>query len=197
MINNASELPSAHGFRQSTTTTNGGGITRQTNYTSKRNTTTNLAHSSIRRKFLYSKEGEAATLLPHDSFPVEATETDQHFSVPFNQMFVFPQSQIPCHPESVKDMIRQLPNSLRQLVTNVTVMASKAATTRYLQLQQPIFLASDGGAIPGRASYGWIIQIGEHQIARGKGPTFGSDPRSFRAEGYGMASAMLYLRLLQ
>jgi hypothetical protein len=154
-------------------------------------------HSSISRKFLYSKEGEAATLLPHDSFPMEATGTDQHFSVPFTQMFAFPQAQIPCHPESVKDMIRQLPNSLQQLVTNVTVMASEAATTIYLQLQQPIFLASDGGAIPGRASYGWIIQIGEHQIAKGKGPTFGSDPRSFRAEGYGMASAMLYLQLLQ
>jgi hypothetical protein len=58
-------------------------------------------------------------------------------------------------------------------------------------------IASDGGAIPGRASYGWILQIGPTQIAKGKGPTHGDNPRSFRAEGYGMASALLYLRILQ
>jgi hypothetical protein len=52
-------------------------------------------------------------------------------------------------------------------------------------------------AIETKFSYGWIIQIGDHQIAKGKRPTFVSDPPSFRAEGYGMASAMLYLRLLQ
>lgn len=55
----------------------------------------------------------------------------------------------------------------------------------------------DGGAIPGRASYGWIIQIGDFPIARGKGPALGDDPRSFRAEGYGMASGLQYLRLIQ
>jgi hypothetical protein len=154
-------------------------------------------YSSIHRKFLYSKEGKAATLPPHESFPVEAAETYQHFSKPFMQIFSFPQSQTLCYPESVKDMIQQLPTSLQHLVNNVTVMASKAETTSYLQLKQPIFLASDGSAIPGQASYEWIIQIGEHQIAKGKGSTFGSYPRSFRAEGYGMASAMLYLRLLQ
>jgi hypothetical protein len=76
-------------------------------------------------------------------------------------------------------------------------MAREEEMASYIQLQQPILLASDGGAIPGRASYGWIIQIGSKQIAKGKGPMFGTDPRSFQAEGYSMASALLYLRLLQ
>jgi hypothetical protein len=58
-------------------------------------------------------------------------------------------------------------------------------------------MASDGGAIPGRASYGWIIQMGTTKLAKGKGPTHGDNPRLFRAESYGMASALLYLRLLQ
>jgi hypothetical protein len=66
-----------------------------------------------------------------------------------------------------------------------------------LQAKQIIRIASDGGAIPGRASYGWIIQIGATPIVKGKGPAHGDDPRSFRAEGYGMASALVYLRLLQ
>jgi hypothetical protein len=34
-------------------------------------------------------------------------------------------------------------------------------------------------------------------VAKGKGPAYGDDPRSFRAEGYGMASALVYLSLLQ
>ena len=37
----------------------------------------------------------------------------------------------------------------------------------------------------------------DYTVAKGKGPAYGDDPRSFRAEGYGMASALLYLRLLQ
>jgi hypothetical protein len=76
-------------------------------------------------------------------------------------------------------------------------MATEEEITRCLDLQQPILLASNGGAILGRASYGWILQIGTTQIAKGKGPTHGGDPRSFPAKGYGMASVLLYLRLLQ
>jgi hypothetical protein len=76
-------------------------------------------------------------------------------------------------------------------------IASKAEIRQCIESAQIIQIASDGGAIPGRASHGWILQIGTTKIAKGKGPTFGDDPRSFRAEGYGMASALLYLRLLQ
>jgi hypothetical protein len=94
-------------------------------------------------------------------------------------------------------MIQQLPPSLKSLVEHREVLASKEDTNRCLEQQQQIYLASDGGAIPGQASYGWILQIGDTQIAKGKGPTFGDNPRSFRAEGYGMASALVYLRLIQ
>jgi hypothetical protein len=45
--------------------------------------------------------------------------------------------------------------------------------------------------------YGWILQIGDTPVAKGKGSAYGNDPRSFHAEGYGMASALVYLRLLQ
>jgi hypothetical protein len=40
------------------------------------------------------------------------------------------------------------------------------------------------------------LQIGTAPIAKGNGPTFGDDPRLFRAEVYGMAIALLYLRFL-
>ncbi len=48
-----------------------------------------------------------------------------------------------------------------------------------------------------RAPFGWIIQVGDTIITRGKGLAYGPDLRSFWAEGYGMASRLLFIRLLQ
>jgi hypothetical protein len=52
-------------------------------------------------------------------------------------------------------------------------------------------------SIPGRVANGWILQVGETQIAKGKGPVYGNNPRSFQAKGYGMASALLYLHVTE
>jgi hypothetical protein len=79
----------------------------------------------------------------------------------------------------------------------------RAFNFAWMDDQQQMRLASDGGVIiPGRASYGWILQqvVGELvlPIAKGKGPAHGDDPCSFQAEGYyDMASGLLYLSLLQ
>jgi hypothetical protein len=94
-------------------------------------------------------------------------------------------------------MIKELHPSLQALVKHVERLATDTEIETCLAAKQIICIASDGGAIPGRASYGWIIQIGQTPIAKGKGPTYGDNPRSFRAEGYGMASALLYFCLLQ
>jgi hypothetical protein len=42
-----------------------------------------------------------------------------------------------------------------------------------------------------------MVQIGDAKVAKGKGPTYGNDLRSFRVEGYEMASVLVYLQLLQ
>jgi hypothetical protein len=153
--------------------------------------------ASVRRKFRYFKEGTETPEIPTLSIPVEAEESATHFLVPYTQMFVFPRKTYPNCPDTIRHRINQLPTSLKQLVDNVEVLASDEAIQECFDAQQHIRLASDGGAIPGRASFGWILQVGDVQIAKGKGPAFGDDPRSFRAEGYGMASGLLYLRLIQ
>jgi hypothetical protein len=94
-------------------------------------------------------------------------------------------------------MKMQLPESIQRLVNNVELMATETEVKWCLDNQQPLRLASGGGAYPGRASYGWIIQLGDSPVAKGNGPAYGDAPRSFRAEGYGMASALVYLSLLQ
>jgi hypothetical protein len=134
---------------------------------------------------------------PSDSFPVDIVKTNGHFQVSFKQIFPFPHRREPNHPETLRHRIRQLPESLRQLVNNIEILVPEDTMEQCLDRQEPIYIASDGGAIAGRASFGWIIQIGTTIIAKGKGPTFGDDPRSFRAEGYGMASAIIFTCLLQ
>ena len=153
--------------------------------------------SSVRRKFQFARRGTIVPCVPEESIPVDVTATATHQQVAFSQMFPLPSRPEILPATNIKEMIDQLPKSLQQLVNHIETMASEEDVNRCLQLQHPIYLASDGGAIPGRASYGWILQIGDTKIARGKGPTYGDDTRSFRAEGYGMASALLYLRMIQ
>jgi hypothetical protein len=156
-----------------------------------------IYHSTVRRNLLFMPCSTQVTDLPCDSIPVEPLKSAQHYQVNYNQIFPYPHQPTKCAPERIWDMIRQLPPSLRNLVQHVQSLATEQEIETCLQANQTIRIASDGGAIPGRASYGWILQIGAIQIAKGKGPTHGGDPRSFRAEGYGMAAALLYLRLLQ
>jgi hypothetical protein len=75
----------------------------------------------------------------------------------------------------------------------VETLSADPELTQILQADQILRL----GAIPRRESYGWIIQIGNTPIAKGKGPAHGNDPHSFQAEDYGMASALVFLQLLQ
>jgi hypothetical protein len=86
--------------------------------------------------------------------------------------------------------------SIRHLVNNIKLVVSEDTMEQCLMRQESLYIASDSGAIPGRASFGWIIQIGNSVITKGKGPTYGDDPHSFRAEGYGMASALVFTSLL-
>jgi hypothetical protein len=64
-----------------------------------------------------------------------------------------------------------------------------------LTLDQPrvIEVASDGGAREDLGSSGWEIEVQQEIIWQCKGATFGLMPGSFRAESYGMLSALLFL----
>jgi hypothetical protein len=54
-------------------------------------------------------------------------------------------------------------------------------------------LVSDEGAGHLQGSAGWIITVGSCRIIRGQCPVPGFDPRSYRAEGYGMIGGLLFL----
>jgi hypothetical protein len=56
-----------------------------------------------------------------------------------------------------------------------------------------LYLVSDGGAKDDLGSFGWELAIGRTVLWTCKGPTFGLDPRSFRAESYGLISVLVFL----
>jgi hypothetical protein len=86
--------------------------------------------------------------------------------------------------DSIYDLIVAQPTSRQEFHQNIESSINKTAIADLLASLAPILLASDGGSVPGWGSLGWVFQVGNHIIARGKGPAYGPDPRSFWAEGY-------------
>ncbi len=66
-------------------------------------------------------------------------------------------------------MKQQLPDSIQKLGENVELLATETEVRWALDNQKPLRVASNGGAYPGRASYGWLIQLGDTLVAKGKG----------------------------
>jgi hypothetical protein len=117
--------------------------------------------------------------MPNEYIPVEPERNQNHYQVLFHQIFPFPHETTKHYPEKVANMISQLHPSLWDLVGHIKSPATEQEFTTSLEANQIICIASDGGAIPGRVSYGWKIQIGNTPIAKEKGPMHGDDPRSF------------------
>jgi hypothetical protein len=80
---------------------------------------------------------------------------------------------------------------------DIDLAMTEQALAKLLEMPTPIYLTSDGGAVPGKGSFGWVIQVGDTIIACGKGLAYGPDPCLFGAKGYGMGSGLLFLYLLQ
>jgi Reverse transcriptase-like len=63
-------------------------------------------------------------------------------------------------------------------------------------MTHPLIIASDGSVQDHRASYGWIIATQEGtRLVQCKGPAYGYRITSFRAEGYGILSAIRFIHL--
>jgi hypothetical protein len=152
---------------------------------------------TTRRTTRYALQGERVTTIPLTSQPVEVDTTKDGYVIQGIETFLAHPPVSEATPATLQDWIRLQPQSHQELLQEVELAADETEIAELLAKPAPILLASDGGAVPGRGSFGWVLQIGSQIIARGKGPAYGPDPRSFRAEGYGMASGLLFLRVIQ
>jgi hypothetical protein len=84
----------------------------------------------------------------------------------------------------------------RMLLQNLAIMVTNQDLHNSIQTR--IIIASDGSVQGTQASFAWIIatEYGQRR-ARCKGLAYGWKPSSYRAEGYGILSAIQFLRLMQ
>jgi hypothetical protein len=89
---------------------------------------------------------------------------------------------------------------LRHIIGDIDITRSESGI-RELIAERSIFeAASDGGFDPdtGISSFGWVMAINKNIIARGRGEAQAHPymAESFRAEGYGLTSVLLFIRNL-
>jgi hypothetical protein len=101
--------------------------------------------------------------IPRDFTPAipVRTRNGRQQQIPFTQLYPFPRPMIEHgEPETVRHMIRHLHPSLKSLVQTVEQLATKAEIVNVIASRKFILIPSNSGAIPGRALYAWILQIG-------------------------------------
>jgi hypothetical protein len=92
------------------------------------------------------------------------------------------------------------PAHLEHIIGTVAIHSAEHEITNLFTNNPKIEIASDGGHEPstGISTFGWVVAANSIIIAKGKGPTqvHPSLAESFRSEGYGLASACLFLQNL-
>lgn len=92
------------------------------------------------------------------------------------------------------------PEHLKHLVGKIRLIASIEEIQSVITERSDFIIASDGGHDPdsGISSFGWALAVNATVVAKGRGPVQAAPmlAESFRAEGYGLASACLFARNL-
>jgi hypothetical protein len=98
-------------------------------------------------------------------------------------------------PTTLNQRIQQLAHWQTPLLQHLTHQQNKQHLHQLLSKETPtnFEIASDGGAREDLGSFEWNIALAQTTLGKCKGPTFGLLPGSFRAESYGMLSALLFL----
>jgi hypothetical protein len=87
------------------------------------------------------------------------------------------------------EYIASLPQWENFLFTNV-VIYERTLLLHCLRTEPELYLAANGGAAEFRGSFGCVVATGDRILAECGGLTEGADPKSFRAEGYGLLTIL-------
>ena len=96
-------------------------------------------------------------------------------------------------PSSITDIMPTMDDWEQHLLRNITFLVDEEEVWNVLTTRSCI-IASDGSAPGPKGSFGWVIsdRQGNH-LVQCNGPTFGAKISSYRAEGYGILSALRFL----
>jgi Reverse transcriptase-like len=92
--------------------------------------------------------------------------------------------------------IKKLKKWEQELLEGITIQVQDNIMQQ--EITQSIKIASDGSVQDQKASFAWIISNEDGmRLATGSGPAYGCKPTSYRAEGYGILSALRFLVLAE
>ena len=139
--------------------------------------------TSCRYVFFHVQPSSHRTLLPSDAVPVDVQSSPKQLLIgKVNQIIVSP---IPPIPFTFEDYVASLPAWDYSLLQDIN-LPNLDALLHSLRTDTSLLLCSDGGAANSKGSYGSIIASDDQVLTKLSGQAHGANPRTFRAEGYGL-----------
>jgi hypothetical protein len=116
--------------------------------------------------------------LPSDVVPVDVTIERDRYCTPTIIPSIVPSAPAPTPPTTWTAFLASLPLWERSLFPDVTVLDLPTLLSAVAD-NVDLYLASDGGAIPLKGSFGAVLATDDTIIVEGRGRAYGQDPRSF------------------
>ena len=90
-------------------------------------------------------------------FPQDVDLTESQNAFGEDPTISYDDMQQPLQTSSIHDRILELQESHQQLLQGLDLVVSEQELAKIVAEQVPMLLALDGGAVPGRGSYGWVL----------------------------------------
>jgi hypothetical protein len=132
---------------------------------------------------------DTVTTLPMDAVPVEYWEEPDKYVIPDTISSLASDPLLAPSPIHWTEYIQTLPIWEQKLLGSVTFVDRRRLFSA-LRSAEVLLLAFDGGATPRLGSYGALMATQDHILIECGGRAQGANPRSFRAEGYGILAIL-------
>jgi hypothetical protein len=131
-------------------------------------------------------------VLPSDASPADyptQPNPTQQASYPVHVPTILPPAQPPPYISTWQEYVANLPTWEQALLPSVTFVDKRRLLVA-LCTDARLFLASDGGTAAKRGSFGALMATKDDIVVECGGRARGTDPGSFRAEGYGILAIL-------
>jgi hypothetical protein len=142
------------------------------------------------QNFSAKRTSYTTVTLPIDAIPVDISDIDEGWYM-FSPMLPDKEDSDTMSFPSFTEYIQSLPDHESLLLQQMDLRGQSIYDVcNAMQSLSDIILVSDGGAMDDYGFFGWVVSTkGGDRLATG----FGSDPRSYRAEGHGAKAGTLFI----
>jgi hypothetical protein len=127
--------------------------------------------------------------LPADSVPVDYRGEPNKYVIPYTVSTLTPDPLPNLPPYTWHDYMATLPEWEKDLLSSIQFV-DRRRLLHSLRSDENLFMASDGGVTNQQGSFGAVIATSDHILIECGGRAHGTDPRPFRAEGYGILAIL-------